>query len=163
MAIPDALPTQYRYDLRVDIPATDVSVLLDGLDGEDFFLREVLGKKELERRIKEQDLLVEVETLERWPAFDKDIEVLSVYLSQYIIGRELVITPTQGAPKIEGFIVVGRSGETARMALDVRWDPIEETVIDEGEDVAALAKRWDTLPEWLRTAMRAKHLALAAL
>jgi hypothetical protein len=163
MAIPEVLPTQYRYDLRVEIPATDVSVLIDGLDGEEFSLRDIVGKKELERRIREQDLVVEIETLERWTGLDKDIEVLSVYLSQYIVGRELVIIPTLGAPKIQGFLVIGRSGETARVALDVRWDPREETVIDEGEDVADLARRWETLPEWLRTAMRAKHLKLAAL
>jgi hypothetical protein len=156
-------PTQYRYDLRVEIPATDVGVLVDALDDETFTLRSFLGAKELERRIREQELVVEVTTEERWPSFDKDIEILSVYLSQYIIGREIVIEPTQGAPRLQGFLIVGRRGETERVELELRWDADEEAVVDEGEDVARLAARWSTLPEWLKASMRIKFPKLAAL
>jgi hypothetical protein len=156
-------PIQYRYDLRVEIPATDVGVLVDALEDEAFTLRTVLGAKELERQIREQELLIGVTTEERWPSFDKDVEILSVYLSQYIIGRELTITPTLGAPKLEGWLVVGRRGETARVDLDLRWDADEEAVVDEGEDVTKLAARWSTLPEWLQSSMRIKFPKLAAL
>jgi hypothetical protein len=160
---PEPEPTQYRYDLRVEIPATDVGVLVDALDDEEFTLRTLLGAKELERRIREQELVVEVTTEERRPSFDKDIEILSVYLSQYIIGREIVIEPTQGAPRLQGWLVVGRRGETARVDLDLRWDADEEAVVDEGEDVPRLAARWETLPEWLKASMRIKFPKLAAL
>jgi hypothetical protein len=156
-------PTKYRYDLRVEIPATDVGVLVDALDDETFTLRSFLGAKELERRIREQELVVEATTEERWPSFDKDIEILSVYLSQYIVGREMIITPTLGAPHLQGFLVVGRRGETERVELALRWDADEEAVVDEGEDVAKLAARWTTLPEWLRSSMRIKFPKLAAL
>ncbi|MEP7125918.1 MAG: hypothetical protein ABJE95_33610 [Byssovorax sp.] len=156
-------PVQYRYDLRVEIPATDVGVLVDALEDEAFTLRTVIGARELERQIREQELVVGVTTEERWPSFDKDVEILSVYLSQYILGREIVITPTQGAPKLEGWLVVGRRGETARVDLDLRWDADEEAVVDDGEDVARLAARWPTLPEWLRSSMRIKFPKLAAL
>ncbi len=156
-------PTQYRYDLRVEIPATDVGVLVDALDDETFTLRSFLGPKELERRIREQELVVDVTTEERWPSFDKDIEILSVYLSQYIIGREIVIEPTQGAPRLQGWLIVGRRGETERVDLDLRWDATEEAVVDEGEDVEKLAARWEALPEWLKSSMRIKFPKLAAL
>lgn len=156
-------PIQYRYDLRVEIPATDVGVLVDALEDEAFTLRTFLGAKELERQIREQELVVAVTTKERWPSFDKDVEILSVYLSQYIIGREMIITPTLGAPKVQGFLVVGRRGETERVDLDLRWDADEEAVVDEGEDVASLARRWPELPEWLRSSMRIKFPRLAAL
>jgi len=156
-------PIQYRYDLKVEIPATDVGVLVDALEDEAFTLRTFLGAKELERRIREQELVVAVTTEERWPDFDKDVEILSVYLSQYIIGREILITPTQGAPKLEGWLVVGRRGETERVDLDLRWDADEEAVVDEGEDVPKLAARWPTLPEWLKSSMRIKFPRLAAL
>ena len=156
-------PIQFRYDLRVEIPATDVGVLVDALEDEAFTLRTFLGAKELERRIREQELVVAVTTEERWPGFDKDVEILSVYLSQYIIGREILITPTLGAPKLEGWLVVGRRGETERVDLDLRWDADEEAVVDEGEDVPKLAARWPTLPEWLKSSMRIKFPRLAAL
>jgi hypothetical protein len=156
-------PVQYRYDLRVEIPATDVGVLVDALEDEAFTLRTFLGAKELERRIREQELVVAVTTEERWPSFDKDVEILSVYLSQYIIGREILITPTLGAPKLEGWLVVGRRGETERVDLDLRWDADEEAVVDEGEDVPKLAARWQALPEWLKSSMRIKFPKLAAL
>jgi len=156
-------PIQYRYDLKVEIPATDVGVLVDALEDEAFTLRTFLGAKELERRIREQELVVAVTTEERWPDFDKDVEILSVYVSQYNNGRELTIEPTQGAPRLTGWLVVGRRDETARVELDLRWDAAEEAVVDEGEDVARLAARWTTLPEWLKASMRIKFPKLAAL
>ncbi len=156
-------PIQYRYDLRVEIPATDVGVLVDALEDEAFTLRNVIGAKELERQIRAQELVVAVTTEDRFATFDKDIEILSVYLSQYIIGREIVITPTLGAPKLDGALIVGRRGETERVDLDLRWDADEEAVVDEGEDLVKLAARWSTLPEWLRSSMRIKFPRLSAL
>ena len=64
-------PIQYRYDLRVEIPATDVGVLIDALEDEAFTLRTVLGAKELERQIREQELVVGVTTEERWPSLTR--------------------------------------------------------------------------------------------
>lgn len=156
-------PIQYRYDLKVEIPATDVAVLVDALEDEAFTLRKFLGAQVLERQLREQELVVAATTEERWPGFDKDVELLSVYLSDYVIGREMIIEPTQGAPRLEGWLVVGRRGETARVDLDLRWDAEEEAVVDEGEDVPKLAARWSTLPEWLKSSMRIKFAKLAAL
>lgn len=156
-------PTQYRYDLQVEIPATDVGVLVDALEDETFTLRSILGSKELEQSIREQELVVALTTEDRLTSFDKDIEILSVYLSQYIIGREMMITPTEGAPRLQGWLVVGRRGETERVELNLRWDADEEAVVDEGEDVAKIAARWGSLPEWLKSSMRIKFPKLAAL
>ena len=156
-------PIQYRYDLKVEIPATDVAVLVDALEDEAFTLRRIIGAKELERQLREQELVIAVTTGERWPSFDKDVELLSRYLSDYVIGREMIIEPTEGAPTLKGWLVVGRRGETERVDLDLRWDEGEEAVVDEGEDVPKLAARWSTLPEWLKSSMRIKFTKLAAL
>ena len=49
--------------------------------------------------------------------------------------------PTQGAPRLQGWLIVGRRGETERVDLELRWDADEEAVVDEGEDVTRLAAR----------------------
>src|SRR5262245_38814718 len=79
----------YRYELNVEIPATEVAVLVDALDGEAFSLRERIGKEELRRSLEEQQIQLDVRSDEIWPAFQRDIETLSTYLSEPISGREI--------------------------------------------------------------------------
>lgn len=159
---PSSVP-HYRYDLKVEIPATDAAVLLDALEDEPFGLKARLGEAELRRQIRALDLSVQANTEEQWSDFEADINVLSVYLSQYIIGREIFVQPTEGAPRLEGWKVIGRRGETARLKLDLSWDPADKSVIDGDEDVKDVVRRWPELPEWVRSAMRAKHPTLRAL
>jgi hypothetical protein len=154
---------EYAYELRVEIEPTDVGVLIDALEDEPFALRDLLGEEELVRRIRSRELVVEARSPERWEAFERDLEVLSIYLSQYIVGREVVLRPTRGAPIVKGWKVVARRGEVVRLDLDLLWDPRTEQILDHGEDLAAITERWHELPEWLRSALRVMHPRLRAL
>ena len=97
------------------------------------------------------------------PGFAKDIETLSVYLSQYIIGREFHEEPTQGAPILNGWKIVGRRGECVRLPLDLQWSAAEESILDYDEDLGEVEKRWRELPRWMQDAMRIKHPHLRKL
>lgn len=149
--------TRYTYQLQVDISGDERGTIHDALEDEPFAIREVLGNPALEAMIDAGEILF-VRTLDApFAEFERDIGTLSVYLSQYIIGREIQIEETPGAPVLRGWKVVGRQGETARLALDLDWDARAQKVVDHDEDVRDARARWATFPEWLRTALRAKH------
>jgi len=154
---------EYAYELRVEIEPTDVGVLIDALEDEPFALRDYLGEEELVRRIRSRELVVETRVAERWTEFDRDLEVLSIYLSQYILGREILVRPTRGAPILKGWKVVARRGEVVRLDLDLLWDPRAEQIVCHGEDLGAVVARWTEFPEWLRSALRITHPRLRAL
>lgn len=153
----------WRYSLQLEIDAMDAPVLVDALEDEDFSIRPRIGARELERRIRDGLLDFEAYSVERLEGFEHDIEILSVYLSQYVIGRELEVHPTRGAPLLRGWKIVGRQGEVVRLALDLRWNAGEQRIDDLDEDVADLTARWSELPEWMRDAMRLKHPGLRRL
>lgn len=156
----------YRYQLRVPIEPTDQGTLIDALEDEPSVLVERLGRAEINRRIKEGELTFEARSIEKIEAFDRDIEILSVYLSQYIIGREWFVRPTRGADIVQGWKVVGRSGEVVRLLLDFRYRPNDqdqEEGIERDEDLEDLIERWSGLPTWIRDAMRIKYPRLRAL
>jgi len=153
----------YWYKLDVDIEPTDRGTLNDALEDEPFDIGERLGRSQLTRSINEGRLEFEAMSVERLEGFERDIGVLSVYLSQYIVGREVLVRPTQGAPILKGWMIVGRLGETVRLELDLLWDPHAEKLIDRGVDEADVATRWSELPEWARTALRLDHPKLRAL
>src|SRR6185436_15293453 len=96
----------YRYDLRVEIPATEVAVLVDALDGEELSLRGRIGGDELRRQLEEQAIHLDVVSGERWPDFQRDIETLSVYLSEPISGREIRVEAGPGKPLLEGWLIL---------------------------------------------------------
>jgi len=156
----------YRYELRVAVEPTDRGTLVDALEDEPFVIGELIGLPEVFRRIGEGELYFEAKSLERIERFDRDIEVLSVYLSQYVIGREYHVRPTLGAPIVEGWKVIGRAGEVARLLLDFRHRKTQEHQEDEierDEDMEDMIERWATLPIWIRDAMRIKYPRLRAL
>jgi hypothetical protein len=149
--------------LRVEIEPTERETIASALEDEPFELGERVGRAAIERQLDEGTLSFEVSTVERLEHFERDVGMLSIYLPQYVIGKEVFVRPTKGAPILDGWMVVGRSGESVRLALDVRWDANHEQIMDDGPDVRALEKRWDELPEWVRDAMRLKHPRLRAL
>jgi hypothetical protein len=151
---------RYTYALRVEIGGDERGTLRDALEDEPFGIRDRLGTAAVEAMIADGELVFEATLDAPFPEFERDIGTVSVYLSQYIIGREIWIEPTPGAPVLEGWKVVGRLGETARLALDLDWDPRAQEVVDRDEDVADARARWAALPEWLRSALRAKHPTL---
>jgi hypothetical protein len=154
----------YRYSLHVPVEPTDRGTLVDALEDESFAIGAKIGFPELFRRIDEGELYFEAKSLERIAGFEHDIEVLSVYLSQYIVGREYHVRPTRGAPLIEGWKVIGRSGEVVRLLLDFRYRKTgQEDDLEHDEDLEDLIERWPSLPLWLRDAMRLKYPRLRAL
>jgi hypothetical protein len=153
----------YRYQLHVEVPATDAAVLIDALEGEPFGLRTRLGRDELNRQIAELELSVDETSEERWQDFEGDIQILSVYLSETIEGRELHADVDGAEPRVEAWKILGHRGEVIRLRLDVAWDADSRTFLDRGEDVQDAIRRWQTLPEWIRAALRTRHARLSAL
>lgn len=153
----------YRYSLRVEILATDAAVLLDAIEGEPFGLAKRLGAEEINRQIRELQIDIQVTSPSRWEDFESDINILSVYLSQDITGLEIHVEPTGDAPKLEGWKIIGRRGETVRLKLDLAWDASDRSIINDDEDIEDAARRWNTLPEWAQVTLRAKHPKLGAL
>jgi hypothetical protein len=151
--MPTPIKPYYQYYLRVEIPATDVAVLVDALEGEAFSLREQIGKDALRRQLDEQQIKLDVRADERWPDFQRDIETLSVYLSEPISGREIHVEPGPGGPLLHGWVILGRRGETVRLALDVVWDVEAQALVDRGIDVEDARRRWEELPEWVRSSL----------
>ncbi len=160
---PPSQQPYFLYRLHVDIEPTDAPVLRDALEDEPFGLRYRIGQHALNRQLSEYELSVNAHSSQRWDDFDKDIEVLSVYLSQYIVGYEMQVRPTAGAPLLDGWKVVGCRGEVVRLLIGLEWNAREEQVVIHQEDIADLTKRWEQLPEWLRNAMRLKYPRLSAL
>jgi hypothetical protein len=151
----------YLYELRVEISATDAAVLVDAIEGEPLGLRTRIGAAEIERQIRELELSVAARSDARWDDFEKDLEILSVYLAQDIVGLEVHVTPGASGDAVEAYRIVGHRGETARLRLDLAPDP-KTGELTGAENLAELARRWPTLPEWIRSAMRNKHPTLAA-
>jgi len=113
---------RYHYDLSVEIPATEVAVLVDA-HGEALSLRERIGRNALRRQLEEQEIKLDVSSDERWPDFQRDIETLSMYLSEPI------------------------------SRLDVGWDVGTQALVDRGIDVEEARRRWKELPEWVRSSL----------
>ncbi|HZO14253.1 MAG TPA: hypothetical protein VFB62_13370 [Polyangiaceae bacterium] len=157
---PDAKP-HWRYLLHVEIHPTDAAVLKDALEDEPFGLKKRLGAAELNRQIDHFEISVDAHSLERWDDFDHDIEILSVYLSEYIEGTEIHVQPTKGAPVLHAWKVVGRRGEVVRLEREVHWE--DESIVLGDEHLEPLKKRWASFPEWVRDAMRLKYPRLREL
>jgi hypothetical protein len=140
----------WQYDLKIEIPATEVAILVDALDGEKLSLRDRLGEHQLRRQLEEQEIKVELIADERWPDFQRDIETISTYLAELISGRELHVEVTPEGPSVTGWAILGRRGKSERLALDVGWNPDEQVVVDRGIDKREARQRWNELPEWVR-------------
>jgi hypothetical protein len=153
----------YRYRLVVDVEPVDMRMLRDALEDEPLGLRERYGMAELDRQLANFELSFHTSSTKRWDDFEADIGILSVYLSQYIVGHEIEVEPTRGAPRLRASKIVGCRGETVRLAVHVHWDHRDKSVALGDEDLEALAERWEQLPEWLRNALRLKHPQLTAL
>lgn len=153
----------YRYRMQVDVEPVDARMLRDALEDEPFGLRERYGMAEIERQITDFELVVDTSSMERWDDFQSDLEILSVYLSQYVTGHEIEVVPTRGAPLLKAWKLVACRGESVRLDCDVLWDPREGRVDLHGENLEAVVDRWSDLPEWLRNALRLKYPKLSAL
>lgn len=155
--------TRFVYQLDVEIEPVDIDTVVDGLSGESLAVRALLGDAELIRRLKSGHFKFERVADEAFIEFERDVAMVSVYVPEYVVGREVRVEPTRGAPVLEGWKVIGRLGETARLKLDLAWDPREGEIVDRDEDLGDAARRWRELPEWVRDALRVKYPGLRAL
>lgn len=153
----------YRYDLDVEVPATEVAVLVDALEGEQMSLKARIGWEKLKGQL-EADQRITVGRLsdEAWADFESDIRALSVYLSEPISGREVYAEPGEDQPTLMGWLILGRRGETARVPLALGWNEDENALVDNGLDKAQLEKLWDELPAWVRDALGPERRMAAA-
>jgi hypothetical protein len=151
--MPTPIKPFFCYELQVEIPATEVAVLADALEGDELSLREWLGEAELSRQLAEQRIAIDAHTEERWSDFQRDVGTLSAYLSEPISGREIRIEPGPSGPLVDGWLILGRRGETERLALDLAWDAETRSTVDLGVDVDDARRRWTELPEWVRSSL----------
>lgn len=144
----------YRYDLAVEIPATETAVLVDALAGERITLKDRLGWESLKAQIEtEQRITIQVISDDAWPDFERDIQTLSVYLSEPVSGREVHVFPDGDRPDLRGWIILGRRGETARIPLSLGWDEDQNMLVDRGIDRDDVERRWNDLPTWVKDAL----------
>jgi hypothetical protein len=148
---------RWRYLLEVHVPGTEGAILRDALEGEAFGLRERLGAEELERQIAGFEIRVDRVSPERWDDFADDLKVLSLYLTSPVEGSEISIADGGDGPELHGARIVAHRGEVVTLDIDVAWDDKAQTIVVGDERRDALEKRWPTLPEWIKTAMRRKH------
>ena len=159
---PSATP-HFRYQLEVDVEPTDAPVLKDALEDEPFGLRERYGMQMLRDQLDEHALHIASSSTERWDDFEGDLEILSIYLSQYIVGYEVHVRPTAGAPLLSAWKIIARRGEVLRVEAEVTWNAPSRSVEVGDEDLARIVDRWQELPEWMRNAMRIKYPHLRKL
>ena len=149
--------TAYRYLLDVEIPATEVAVILDALEesagggGEAFGLRDRFGAAELRRQIEAQRIHVNARSATAWPDFQRDIETLSTYLSEPIAGHELRLeTPVDAPPVASGAVIVARRGTVQHVPLRVAWDADQNELTVQGVLAEPASAGWTGLPDWVR-------------
>ena len=58
-----------------------------------------------------------------------------------------------GAPLLQGWLIFGLRGETARVPLSLGWDTDAQAVVDGGVERARLGESWGALPAWVRDAL----------
>ncbi len=138
--------TRHQYQVHADVPATDVMVLLDALDGERLELTERLGAGELERQIESFTIDVDHTWPTRWAALDQDLEVLSRYLAAPMSATE-VIVPDAGPAS--GSRLLAWHGEVVRFPLKVHRT--HDGVVIDGEDLEALAIALPRMPGWAQS------------
>jgi hypothetical protein len=148
----------FQYDLELEIPATEVAVLIDALDGETLSLRDRIGKDKLRRELEEQEIDVHLRADERWTDFQRDIQTISTYLAEPISGRELHFEITAKGPAAEGWTILAWRGASERLALDVDWDTSENAFVDRGIDRDAARRRWNELPDWVHRSLADRRI-----
>jgi hypothetical protein len=156
---------RYRYLLRHSISGEDLEALTSGLEDErEFRLPELVGVDAVSAMLKDGELDVDVEVSERFFAFGGAIEILSVYLPEYVSGVEIAETLDLGLKRtrIECWRYIGRQGELVAVPLSYALSLTRE-IIPGKEDVAALRKNWRDLPQWARDAYKLTFDELADL
>ncbi len=156
---------RYRYLIDHSISREELEPLQSGLEDEaGFRLAELVGKSALEQMLHAAHLEVDVTVAERFFAFGAAIEILSVYLPEYVSGVEVVELFDAGLrpARIEVWRYVGRRGELLTVPLSYALS-LQREVIAGKEDLVQLRQLWPRLPQWARDGYKLSYDELADL
>jgi hypothetical protein len=155
----------YRYLLSLEVDGSDRENLVDSLEDEEFPIRERLGEAEMVRQIREGELRFDCLSEARLPWFAGCIEVLSIHLSEYVIGLELEEGRNKEGTRTHVAITkyAGRMGDVIAVPLDHRIEFPSGEITPLEENQAYLEKHFGELPRWAQDAYRIKFPALRRL
>ncbi len=154
-----------RYLMDHEVDAMDLEPLRSGLEDErEFALAALVGERALAEMLRDGMLRFDVTRPEPFAAFAKCIEILSVYLPEYVSGIEILeaLDAAGRRRSVACWRHIGRSGELARVALDHAVS-VGREIVPGGEDVAALRAGWKDLPRWARDAFKLTYPELRDL
>ncbi|HYV44357.1 MAG TPA: hypothetical protein VFA20_05815 [Myxococcaceae bacterium] len=147
---------RYRYLLEHSIAGEDLEPLRSGLEDEQGFrLHELVGRAPLEQMLEEGELDIDTSTSDRFFAFGPSIEILSVYLPEYVSGVEVAETLDHGLNRrrIECYRYIGRRGELVTVPLEYAMS-LDREIVPGHEDLSRLREMWHELPTWARVAYK---------
>ena len=156
---------RYTYAMDHDISGEDLEPLSSGLEDErGFVLGELVGQNELAKMLGAAHLDFHVTVAERFRPFDQCIEILSVYLPEYVFGVEVVEELDVGLKRssVRCWRYIGRRGEVVKVALEYAVS-LNREILPGREDVASLRAMWTTLPQWAQNAYKLTFDELADL
>lgn len=157
--------TRYRYLLRHEVDGSDQSNLIDSLEDEVFPIREILGEAVMNAAIKEGVLNFDHESDTRLGWFADCFEVLSVHLSEYIIGLEIAEGRNAEGSRVQVELrkFAGCRGNVITVPMKHRIEFPSGEITPTEEDVDYLRDNWSTLPRWAQDAYRLKFPELRRL
>jgi hypothetical protein len=151
---------RFRYLLEHSIAGEDMEPLRSGLEDEGGFrLQELVGRDVLEKMLDEGELEIDALVNERFFAFGPSIEILSVYLPEYVIGVEVAETLDHGLNRrrVECFRYIGRKGELVTVPLEYAVS-LDREIVPGHEDLSRLRQMWRELPTWARVAYKQTYV-----
>jgi hypothetical protein len=161
----DVVSRAYHYVLDLEVDGSDRENLVDSLEDEEFPIRELLGEAEMVRQIRDGKLELDHGSSVRWPWFSQCIEVLSVHLSEYVIGLEIEEGRNKEGTRAQVTITkyAGRMGEVIAVPLRHRIEFPSGAITPLEEDLEYLESHFKELPRWAQDAYRIKFPQLRRL
>ncbi len=156
---------RYRYQLAHFVSGEDRESLESGLEGEPGFrLAELVGADAVRAMISDGEWNIDLTVSDRFFGFGPSLEILSVYLPEYVIGVEVAEELDLGLKRtrVECWRYIGRQGELLVVPLQYALS-MEREVIPGKEDLAALRRMWRELPQWARDGYKLSYGELADL
>lgn len=155
----------YRYLLEHEVDGSDAGHLIDALEDEEFPIREIIGEKQMVALIRDGMLRFDHPSDSPLPWFGDCLRVLSIHLSEYIIGLEFAEGRNAADFRVEVEIrkYVGRRGDLIAVPL-LHTIELQTGDIAPGlEDVRYLETHWTELPRWAQDGYRLKFPELRRL
>jgi hypothetical protein len=150
-------------DLEID--AMDLEPLASGLEDEpSFCLPALVGKDAFAHMLELSRLEFDARAKDRFHGFGESLSVISVYLSEYVSGVEIVeeLDASGRRSSVRCWRYIARRGELVKVPLEHAIG-MDREVVPGLEDVAALRAMWPDLPQWARDAYKLTFDELADL